>query len=365
MYREEATTSVIRAFNDPFIPRTGGTLLLALFIITPAFAPVTFAQTCIEFYDAEKVGELANDAISESSGLAVSHQHDNLLWTHNDSGDSPRFFAVGQSGEARGVVNIGGASARDWEAMGLGPCDSQTCLYIGDVGDNNGERDDITLWRVVEPTPTGSGTSQIATAESVRAVYPDGAQDCEGIAVDPLTGDVLLIEKSFTAEARVYLLPAAAWGSDTEDPITLLSLGEIDFDTDSFTGGLVTGIDIAPSGVEAFARTYAAGFHIPLDRDSAGQIQGFSAPRLVNAYDKGQCEAVAYDSTGLELWFTCEDKNGPIARATCKTVQDDETGETTTIEQEGCACSATQSPLLLWMLLVTWLSRYIRRPSLR
>jgi MYXO-CTERM domain-containing protein len=335
------------------------------------FATVSFhssasAATCIEFYDAEKVGEFASDAISESSGLALSGQHEGILWTHNDSGDSPRIFAFGQNGEARGMINLGGASARDWEAMGIGPCGTQTCLYIGDIGDNNAERDDITIWRIVEPTPTGSATSQIATAEGIRVLYPDGAQDSEGIAVDPLTGDLLLIEKSFTAEARVYLLPADAWVNRDDEAFTLLPLGEIDFDTDSFTGGLVTGLDIAPSGVEAFARTYAAGFHIPLDRDSGGQIQGLGSPRLVNAYDKGQCEAVAYDSTGLELWFTCEDRNGPIARATCKTVQDDETGETTTIEQEGCACSATQSPLLLFMLIGAWLTRwYPRRRSLR
>ena len=331
---------------------------------TMAFHSSASAATCIEFYDAEKVGEFANDAISESSGLALSEQHEGILWTQNDSGDSPRIFALGQNGEARGIINLGGASARDWEAMGMGPCGSQTCLYIGDIGDNNAERDDITIWRIVEPTPTGGGTSQIATAEGIRVLYPDGAQDAEGIAVDPLTGDLLLIEKSFTAEARVYLLPADAWVNRDDEVFSLLPLGEIDFDTDSFTGGLVTGIDIAPSGVEAFARTYAAGFHIPLDRSSAGQIQGFGPPRLVNAYDKGQCEAVAYDSTGLELWFTCEDKNGPIARATCKTVQDDETGETTTIEQEGCACSATQSPLLLFMLFAAWLSRHTRRRSL-
>lgn len=41
---------------------------------------------------------LQSDAISESSGLVASRTHDGVFWTHNDSGDAPRIFAIDRSG---------------------------------------------------------------------------------------------------------------------------------------------------------------------------------------------------------------------------------------------------------------------------
>ena len=86
--------------------------------------------------------------------------------------------------------------------------------------------------------------------------------DCEAIAQDPLTGDIIFVEKSWAAKARIHRLPASAWSANTDEDVMLTYIDTIDFDTDSLTGGLVTGADISPSGVSLFARTYVAGFHI-------------------------------------------------------------------------------------------------------
>ncbi|MEC8052142.1 MAG: hypothetical protein VX210_15220 [Myxococcota bacterium] len=317
-----------------------------------------YGATCIEFYPAEKVGEFESGEISESSGLAISRAHPDILWTHNDSGDTARFFASGLSGQARGIINLSNGSAQDWEAMAIGPCAQSTCLFIGDVGDNAAERSKITFLRLNEPTPTGAGTSQIVAAQELDAVYPDEPQNSEAIAVDPLTGDILVIEKSGAAKARAYRIPAAAWASRSDEPTTMTKLEDIDFATDTLLAGQVTGIDIAPSGSELYARTYTAGFHVPLRRNANQEIIGFEAARRADAYDGEQCEAVAYDGTGLELWFTCEDNNDPIAMASCRVVRDDETGETTTIEQAGCGCNTSQSPLLFVLVVMTWLYRF-------
>ena len=325
-------------------------LLLATLTALPAPA-----QTCIEFNQAERVGEFEDSSISESSGLAVSSQHSDLFWTHNDSGDTARIYAFSSSGDSRGIINLSGATANDWEAMAIGPCTNGTCLVIGDVGDNNRNRNGVSLWSLPEPTPTGKGTEQIVTASGLEAVYPDGAQDCEAIAIDPLTGDVILVEKSLSAKARSYRVPAETWDSNGDDTFSLQPITTIDFETDSLTGGLVTGADIAPSGFELFVRTYIAGFHIPITRDETGTIIGFGAAKQVSVYDDGQCESVAYDGTGQELWFTCEDENGPVARATCKTTRDDQTGTTTT---ESSGCSATALP---WPLIILVMFFYSRR----
>ena len=94
--------------------------------------------------------------------------------------------------------------------MAIGPCAQSTCLFIGkgyDVGDNAAERSKITFLRLNEPTPTGAGTSQIVAAEELDAVYPDEPQNSEAIAVDPLTGDILVIEKSAQRKRGLTVFP--------------------------------------------------------------------------------------------------------------------------------------------------------------
>ena len=290
---------------------------LTLVALIPALCSTTHARTCLDFDTPSRSGKIDRDAISESSGLAVSRDYVDTFWTHNDSGDDARFFAVSSDGEDLGTVRLTAATATDWEAMSIGPCGAQTCLFIGDVGDNNAQRQGITVWRVPEPVPPGTDKETIVLGESIEARYPEGAMDCEAIAYDPITGDILLVEKSWSAKARVHRLPASAWETQGASELTLDYVGTIDFDTDSLTGGLVTGADIAPSGFSLFARTYVAGFHITLERGESGTITGFGAINQDDVYGDGQCEAIAFNQDGMQLWFTCEDENGPIGKADC------------------------------------------------
>ncbi len=324
---------------------------LCVSIVTLAISCGTYgighAKTCIDFGSPSTTGKIDRDDISESSGLAVSRVHTDTLWTHNDSGDEARFFAISSNGDDLGTIRLTGANANDWEAMAIGDCESQTCLFIGDVGDNNSERNDIEIWRVPEPTPPGETKETIVLGTKLELRYPDGPKDCEAIAHDPLTGDILLVEKSWSAQAKVHRLPATAWQQTSDSDVTLDYIATIDFDTDSLTGGLVTGADISPCGQSLFARTYVAGFHIKLERNERGEISGFGAITQDEVYGDGQCEAIAFNQDGMQLWFTCEDENGPIGKSDCLTWQDEETGVTTTEESSGC-----HSGTPLWWLLM-------------
>ncbi len=325
------------------------------------FSAPGHTKTCIDFDSPSKTGKIDRDAISESSGLAVSRLHTDTLWTHNDSGDEARFFAMSSDGDDLGTIRLTGASANDWEAMAIGPCEDQICLYIGDVGDNNAARNDVEIWRVQEPTPPGEDKETIVLGDKLELRYPDGPMDCEAIALDPLTGDVIFVEKSWSAKARVHRLPASAWQDTTGEDIILDFVGTIDFDTDSLTGGLVTGADIAPSGISLFARTYVAGFHIELQRDATGTITGFGTITQDEVYGDGQCEAIAFNQDGMQLWFTCEEKNGPIGKSDCLTWVNDTTGETTTEESSGCQ---NGTPLWWLLMLVFYCKMRISSPTI-
>ena len=75
--------------------------------------------------------------ITESSGLVAGSRSD-LLFTHNDSGDVARFFAVDRTGRTRATYRLRGVQARDWEDIARGPGGT---LWLGDIGDNSASRD--------------------------------------------------------------------------------------------------------------------------------------------------------------------------------------------------------------------------------
>ena len=61
-----------------------------------------------------QVTEIQTVKIREPSGLARSRRHEGVFWTHNDSGDVPRFFAIDANGNLLAEFSVEGASHTDW-----------------------------------------------------------------------------------------------------------------------------------------------------------------------------------------------------------------------------------------------------------
>ncbi len=139
--------------------------------------------------------------LPEASGLAPSRASKGRLWIHNDSGQ-PVLIAVDSSGKPAGRITLSGARVEDWEALASGPCASGSCLYVGDIGDNEASRKQVTIYRVVEPAqPNGS-----AKAEAFHASFPDGAHDAETLLAAP-DGTLLIVTKGETGPLAVYKFP--------------------------------------------------------------------------------------------------------------------------------------------------------------
>lgn len=91
---------------------------------------------------------LSDPRITESSGVASASWADGVIWTHNDSGDEPRFYAVNTGTcTVMAVYDVTGAQAVDWEDMTR----SGTSLHFGDIGDNDARRASVTVYDVPEP----------------------------------------------------------------------------------------------------------------------------------------------------------------------------------------------------------------------
>jgi len=128
-----------------------------------------------------------------------------VLWTHNDSGDKARLYAVGADGRTLATLTLGGVEARDWEALAAGRDDrGRPALFVGDIGDNDGVWPEVAVYRVVEPAELRDVT---VPAVRYRLRYPDGSHDAEALLVDPHSNRLYVATKSL-AGGGLYQAPA-------------------------------------------------------------------------------------------------------------------------------------------------------------
>jgi hypothetical protein len=136
--------------------------------------------------------------LPEASGVAPGKD---VLWLHNDSGE-PVLVAVNASGRQVGRVTLTGARVEDWEALAAGSCGRGRCLFVGDIGDNNASRKQITIYRIAEPAQLNGA----AAAEAIHATYPDGAHDAEALLAAP-DGTLFVVTKGETGPINLYKFP--------------------------------------------------------------------------------------------------------------------------------------------------------------
>jgi hypothetical protein len=164
---------------------------------TAAGQPPEAAAQCRPAGSIVKVPELP-----EASGLAISRRVPGRLWALNDSGE-PVLFALDTKGAVTGRLRLTGAHVEDWEAVAVGPCPAGSCIYVADIGDNNRDRERITVYRVAEPE---GGPEAAAVADVFHATYPDGPHDAESLLITR-DGRLYVVTKGDTGSVRVYRFP--------------------------------------------------------------------------------------------------------------------------------------------------------------
>lgn len=198
--------------------------------------------------------------IAESSGLGLSRVYPGVVWTHNDSGDGPRFYAIDQSATLLATVELEGVTARDWEAMALGRCPHRTtrsCLYAADIGDNRSRRDSVVVHVVEEPDPF-AGDTTVGPVGSVPFVYPDGPHDAEGLAITS-AGDLVIVTKEREQLPLVFRIPAATVGTalHRDAPVTLEAGARLPIRPDRTARRYTTGAALSPRDDLLAVRTYS------------------------------------------------------------------------------------------------------------
>ncbi len=236
------------------------------------------------------------EQLSETSGLAQSREDAGIFWTHNDSGDNPELFAIDTEGQIAGRIDIAGATFEDWEDIEAGSCDSGNCLFIADTGDNDEEREFVTIYKIAEPSPEANAPV-MATALNVR--YPSGSRDAESLFVLP-NGDIYLITKGRYAPISLFRYPAPQNPAVTATLEHVRDLAPLPENND----GRVTGATASADGKWVAVRTSN---ELRLYQTDEFVTSATAEPMVFGLGPLGepQGEAVAFGD-GASIWLTSE-----------------------------------------------------------
>ena len=267
---------------------------------------------CPQFESGLQVGTVANDLLTEISGIAASRKNTDVFWVHNDRGNQARVWALTSEGTHLGIYYLSGATNRDWEdiAVGPGPVDGVDYLYVGNIGGGGAPNPYITVYRVAEPTVDSEQSPVETTLTGVDAInleYPDGDQyrDAEALMVDPVTKDIYIISKE-DVPPRVY---RAQYPQSTTTTTTMEHVCNLPSPWDETSGG-----DISLDGSMIIVRD---------DDDHASIWLRPAGTNLWEAFSGTECsvelpspseingEAICFDAEGEGYYTTTERESGP------------------------------------------------------
>ena len=248
------------------------------------------------------LGLVECDQLNEASGIAMSHLYTNVLWSHNDSGDESRLYAMTMQARHLAIFQLQGIEAIDWEdiACGPGPYTEISYIYIADMGDNKAKRKTKTIYRLKEPLLPDSPSNNIIPLkdfDSIRFQYPDGIRDAETLMIDPVTLDIYIVSKR-EKQVRVYSLPYP----QSVDRINVLEyVATLPF-------SWAVGGDIAPDGNEMLVKTDSMVYYWKKsDKDSIKHF--FSTPNLISVpyTQELQGEAICWYRQSLGYFTVSEE----------------------------------------------------------
>jgi hypothetical protein len=263
--------------------------------------------TCSAYGAVTALGAIPSKLV-ELSGLAPSRRHPGILYAHNDSGDTARFFAINDEAQITAEMDVTGATAIDWEDIAVGPCPLGSCVYLGDIGDNGMIRAEYTIYRVAEPDVLATDGSPSGVAyERFPFVYPDGKHNAETLLVHP-SGRVFVVIKVAGVAAGVYEMPSPLTPGVQ---VTLQRVTAVSLDP---SAGVLTGGSFHPCGDRLLLRTYAALYELT-DRSDGGVLAVFqAAPVMVPVAKEVQGEAVTYSPDGKGYFTSSETVGTPAAQ---------------------------------------------------
>lgn len=267
-------------------------------------------------------GVLIDPQLDEISGLAASRRHRGVLWIHDDGGNPERLFAIDLRGQRQATFRLEGVPKTDWEDIAAFELDGRAYLLVADIGDNGGLRRSLQLHIIEEPARLAN--ARLRPAWSIAFRWPDGARDCEAVAVDAARRQILLITKK-REPPELFSLPLQprARGLLTAERIgTLTGLPRPDremrerWPRRARLQGQVTAADISPNGRTLAVMTYRHLLLYPRGPRQSWSRAIAARPQIRTLPVLPQPEALGWSRDGRTLYATGEFIPAPLYRIT-------------------------------------------------
>jgi uncharacterized protein YjiK len=247
--------------------------------------------------------------LREASGIAANSQRDDQVWVITDDGRST-LYSVDTAGRIAARIPLRGVAKYDWESLAAARCGERTCLYVGDIGDNQRDRRVVYVYRVPEPRLDATTTEK---AERFAFRYPDGSHDAEALFVMP-GQQLFVVTKGRSEPISVYRYP----GDLQRDSVATLQLVQQLSESFVQIPDMVTGAGASAEGEWIVLRTYGA---VELYHLRAGRLEPqLSEPIGLQSLHEFQGEGVDLSNDGTILLLSekgLDEVNPPISRIPC------------------------------------------------
>lgn len=305
----------IKSGQDEIVIRIGVTIPVIMGVLFGFLLGISDGESkglCPQWGTAQRVFGLDWAKMNEVSGMAVSQDHSRIYYV-NDSGSGPFVYATNRNGLLLGKITISDSFFQlDNEELAMGVCpldpNKNSCLVVGDIGDNFEFRNSIEIIFLPEPKTIPMNVNPILR---LSLSYPDRAHNAEAFALLP-NGDIVLITKEKIGRASVYRYQMKNLNSERAQSGVLEKMGEIDISTivESSEQAAITGMSISRDGSKMILLTYSLAIEWQLNWD-----QGTMFSLIPNQVQKipikilPQMEAVAFDDSDQSFFYTTEAEN--------------------------------------------------------
>jgi len=275
--------------------------IFLLLVCSVCLFSIAFAQP---FEKQVQSGLLADKRLSETSGLAASRMKPGCFWMHNDSGDSARLFLVNKDGQTEGVVYFN-EKVTDCEdiASGIGYGRAKSYVYLGDIGDNKGTRNNIAVY-IFKEQELMDGLAQQHVYQYKKTIleYEDRSKDAEALMIDPIDSVLYIVSKR---ELNVHVYVASLKDVFQKEKVTLRLAATLPC-------AFITAGDISKDGSEVLLRNYGTIFY--WKREGKEHLtQTFQRPAILIPYtQEKQGEAIGFADDNSGFYTTGEGEHAPL-----------------------------------------------------
>ena len=294
-----------------FVVMAFGLTHLSLFALQSTTQQANSQQT-----NSQQASRTANPTVidipqlTESSGIAFSTRTNDLLFSHNDSGDTARLFAFNLEGKLAYELEVEKAKAKDWEDMCSFEHDGKNWLAVGDIGDNEFKRDSVSIYVLKEPNEKEGDLRRKSEIEyELQVEYPRGPVNSEALAYDPIRhAFVLLSKENFNCVIYEVAIPDEP---KKEQRVEAKKIGEQVIP-------MATGADISRDGKKLVICTYGPACMLERNPDNLNEPWKQPANELAKTFfqvpPRRQGEAICFSPRGDQLWLTSEHLPTPLIK---------------------------------------------------